>query len=45
VLLRDVDARRAMQQYLDAGGQTHDVEMRVGEVMGELFGPEGSSKK
>jgi len=45
VLLRNVDARRAMQQYLDAGGQTHDVEMRVGKVMGELFRSEGSSKK
>jgi enoyl-CoA hydratase/carnithine racemase len=37
VLLRDSDARPAMQQYLDAGGQTRDVELRIGDVMGELF--------
>ncbi len=37
VLLRDADARPAMRQYLDAGGQTRDVELRIGDVMGELF--------
>lgn len=37
VLLRDADAQPAMRQYLDAGGQTRDVELRVGDVMGELF--------
>ena len=37
VLLRDVDAQPSMRQYLDAGGQTRDVELRVGSVMGELF--------
>lgn len=37
VLLRDADAQPAMRQYLDAGGQTRDVELRIGEVMGELF--------
>ena len=37
VLLRDVDARPSMRQYLDAGGQTRDVELRIGSVMGELF--------
>ncbi len=37
VLLRDVDAQPSMRQYLDAGGQTRDVELRIGSVMGELF--------
>lgn len=37
VLLRDADAQLAMRQYLDAGGQTRDVELRIGDVMGELF--------
>ena len=37
VLLRDADAQPAMRQYLDAGGQTRDVELRIGDVMGELF--------
>ena len=37
VLLRDVDAQPSMLQYLDAGGQTRDVELRIGSVMGELF--------
>ncbi len=37
VLLRDADARPSMRQYLDAGGQTRDVELRIGSVMGELF--------
>ena len=37
--------RSAMRQYLDVGGQTRDVELRVGEVMGELFGSEDPSKK
>jgi enoyl-CoA hydratase/carnithine racemase len=37
VLLRDSDARPAMRQYLDAGGQTREVELRIGDVMGELF--------
>lgn len=37
VLLRDVDAQPSMRQYLDAGGQTRDVEVRIGSVMGELF--------
>jgi len=31
------DAQPAMRQYLDAGGQTRDVELRIGDVMGELF--------
>ncbi|MGB0148503.1 MAG: enoyl-CoA hydratase/isomerase family protein, partial [Ilumatobacteraceae bacterium] len=37
VLLRDADAQPSMRQYLDAGGQTRDVELRIGSVMGELF--------
>lgn len=37
VLLRDVDAQPSMRRYLDAGGQTRDVELRIGSVMGELF--------
>lgn len=37
VLLRDSDAQPAMRQYLDAGGQTREVELRIGDVMGELF--------
>ena len=37
VLLRDVDAQPSMRQYLEAGGQTRDVELRIGSVMGELF--------
>ncbi|MCH1489569.1 MAG: enoyl-CoA hydratase/isomerase family protein [Ilumatobacteraceae bacterium] len=37
VLLRDVDAQPSIRQYLDAGGQTRDVELRIGSVMGELF--------
>lgn len=37
VLLRDADAQPAMRQYLDAGGQTRDIELRIGDVMGELF--------
>jgi enoyl-CoA hydratase/carnithine racemase len=37
VLLRDADAQLAMRQYLDAGGQTRDIELRIGDVMGELF--------
>ena len=37
VLLRDADAQPAMRQYLDASGQTRDVELRIGDVMGELF--------
>lgn len=37
VLLRDADAQPAMRQYVDAGGQTRDVELRIGDVMGELF--------
>ena len=37
VLLRDVDAQPSMRQYLDAGGQTRDVELRIGSVLGELF--------
>ena len=37
VLLRDVDAQPSMRQYLDAGGQTRDVELHIGSVMGELF--------
>ena len=37
VLLRDVDAQPSMRQYLAAGGQTRDVELRIGSVMGELF--------
>ena len=37
VLLRDVDAQPSMRQYLDAGGQTRNVELRIGSVMGELF--------
>ena len=37
VLLRDVDAQPSMRQYLDAGGQTRDVELRIGSVMGQLF--------
>ena len=37
VLLRDADAQPAMRQYLDAGGQTRDVELRIGDVMGEIF--------
>ena len=37
VLLRDADAQPVMRQYLDAGGQTRDVELRIGDVMGELF--------
>jgi enoyl-CoA hydratase/carnithine racemase len=36
VLLRDADAQPSMRQYLDAGGQTRDVELRSGSVMGEL---------
>ena len=35
--LRDADAQPSMRQYLDAGGQTRDVELRIGSVMGELF--------
>jgi len=37
VLLRDADAQPSMRQYLDAGGQTRDVDLRIGSVMGELF--------
>lgn len=37
VLLRDADAQPSMRQYLDAGGQTRDFELRIGSVMGELF--------
>lgn len=37
VLLRDADAQPSMRQYLDAGGQTRDVELRIGSVMGKLF--------
>jgi enoyl-CoA hydratase/carnithine racemase len=37
VLLRDADAQPSMRQYLDVGGQTRDVELRIGSVMGELF--------
>jgi hypothetical protein len=37
VLLRDADAQPSMRRYLDAGGQTRDVELRIGSVMGELF--------
>jgi hypothetical protein len=37
VLLRDADSRPSIRQYLEAGGQTRDVELRIGSVMGELF--------
>lgn len=39
--LRDPEARRRMQAFLDAGGQTRDVELRVAEVVTELGGHRG----
>ena len=36
-LLRDDESKAAMRHYLEAGGQTREVELRIGDVMGELF--------
>lgn len=36
--LRDPEARRRMQAFLDAGGQTRDVELRIAEISADLAG-------
>ncbi|MGA1344663.1 MAG: enoyl-CoA hydratase/isomerase family protein [Ilumatobacteraceae bacterium] len=37
-LLRHPDARPAIRAFLDAGGQTHAGEARIGDLMGEVWG-------
>lgn len=39
--LRDPEARRRLQAFLDAGGQTEEVELRIAEVVAELGGTPG----
>ena len=38
--LRDPEARRRMRAFLDAGGQTREVELWVAEVVTELGDPD-----
>ncbi len=35
-MIRTDSGRRAMTRFLEMGGQTHDVEMRIAEVSGEI---------